>query len=235
MASIFQSWSSVDTAIRQGTSIGRPGLLIDPSTGGRSASGMTVASSQKARRPSATTRDSSKARRHSRAPRGDDDYLDAAVDGRYGPLDEEDDEVEPHDRGEELVRRRMKARQREKALRKKAEKERSRQSVAYGQSSGNPALLSPSLKPSSAILGQRPSSPSLDLIVRVAQRRSCFHLQHSATISKQVLSLRPRRRHSRVQAELVARFPPVQLILRRMVTFVDQAPTRTHLRTGSAS
>ncbi|CDR98591.1 hypothetical protein [Sporisorium scitamineum] len=151
---------STENAVRQGTSIGRPGLLVEPS---RSASGMTAASANKPRRPSANTRDSSKARRQSKAYRGDDDYLDAADDGRYGPLDDEDDEVEPHDRGEELVRRRMKARQREKALRKKAEKERSRQSVAaYGQSTANTnaALLSPSLKPSSAFLGQRPTSPS---------------------------------------------------------------------------
>lgn len=149
-----------DNAIRQGTSIGRPGLLVEPSATGRSASGMTAGSSQKARRPSANTRDSSKAHRQSRAYRGDDDYLDAGDDGRYGPFDEEDDEVEPHDRGEELVRRRMKARQREKAMRKKAEKERSRQSVAYTGASANAGLLSPNLKPSSAILGQRPSSPS---------------------------------------------------------------------------
>ncbi|CBQ69153.1 conserved hypothetical protein (C-terminal fragment), partial [Sporisorium reilianum SRZ2] len=147
---------STENAVRQGTSIGRPGLLVEPS---RSAS------ATKPRRPSANTRDSSKARRQSKAYRADDDLLDPADDGRFGPEDDEDDEVEPHDRGEELVRRRMKARQREKALRKKAEKERSRQSVAaYGPSNtnnkANAALLSPSLKPSSALLGQRPTSPS---------------------------------------------------------------------------
>ncbi|SPO30955.1 related to VNX1 - Calcium/H+ antiporter [Ustilago trichophora] len=147
----------IDNAIRQATSIGRPGLLVDPS---RSTSGITSASAQKSRRPSAHTRDSSKLRRQSKAYRGDDDSLNPGDDGRYGPFDDQDDEVEPHDRGEELVRRRMKARQREKALRKKAEKERSRQSVAYASSSNNPALLSPSLKPTSAILGQRASSPS---------------------------------------------------------------------------
>lgn len=150
----------VDSAIRQGVSVGRPGLLVEPSAPGRSASGMTSASSQKHRRPSANTRDSSKARRNSRAYRGNDDDLDADNDGRYGPLDDEDDEVEPHDRGEELVRRRMKARQREKAMRKKAEKERSRQSAPYAPNSSNAPLLSPSLKSSSAILGQRPTSPS---------------------------------------------------------------------------
>ncbi|KAJ1578039.1 hypothetical protein NDA11_006800 [Ustilago hordei] len=151
---------SADNAIRQGTSIGRPGLLVETLATARSASAITVASSHQARPPSANTRDSSKARRQSRAYRGDDDYLDAAEHGRYSPLDEQDDEVEPHDRGEELVRRRIKARQREKAMRKKAEKDRSRQSVAYPSGSAIAALLSPSLKPSSAILGQRPSSPS---------------------------------------------------------------------------
>ncbi|GAK66201.1 calcium permease [Moesziomyces antarcticus] len=154
---------SGDTSIRQGTSIGRAGLLVEPSAATRTASGITTASSQKARRPSATTRDSSKARRQSRY-RTDEDYLDADDNDRFGPFDEEDDEVEPHDRGEELVRRRMKARQREKAMRKKAEKERSRLSVAYPQGQGqgqpNPAVLSPSLKPSSGFLSQRPSSPS---------------------------------------------------------------------------
>ncbi|GAC98106.1 membrane transporter [Pseudozyma hubeiensis SY62] len=160
-----------DSVVRQGTNIGRSGLLVDPS---RSASGVPSAatSTSKTRRPSAHTRDSSKVRRQSKAYHTEDDYLDAADDDRYGPLDDEDDEVEHHDRGEELVRRRMKARQREKALRKKAEKERSRQSfAAYGttsnaqsnsasQDNNNAALLSPSLKPSSAILGQRSTSPS---------------------------------------------------------------------------
>ncbi|SPO29599.1 related to VNX1 - Calcium/H+ antiporter [Ustilago trichophora] len=147
----------IDNAIRQATSIGRPGLLVDPS---RSASGTISATAQKSRRTSTNTRDSSNARRQSKAYRGDDHFFDAGDDGRYGPLDDEDDEVEPHDRGEELVRRRMKARQRQKAMRKKAEKERSRQSVAYASATNDPALLSPSLKPASAILGQRPSSPS---------------------------------------------------------------------------
>ncbi|PWZ00404.1 hypothetical protein BCV70DRAFT_94934 [Testicularia cyperi] len=147
-----------DNAIRQGTSIGRPNLLVDSTASARSASGLTATSAQRNRRSSATGRDGSKARRQSQAYR-DKDYLDGAEGDRYGPLDEEDDEVEPHDRGEELVRRRMKARQREKALRKKAEKERSRQSVAYSQT-GNAGLLSPTLKPSSTFLGQRPTSPS---------------------------------------------------------------------------
>ncbi|EST09286.1 Protein of unknown function DUF307 [Kalmanozyma brasiliensis GHG001] len=154
----------IETAIRQGISVGRPGLLVEPS---RSASNLTASGASKQRRASANTRDSSKVRRQSKAYRGGDDYLDAADDDRYGPFDDEDDEVEPHDRGEELVRRRMKARQREKAAKKKAEKERSRQSVAMpSQSSGtantnNAALLSPSLKSAnSAIIGQRASSPS---------------------------------------------------------------------------
>nr|CDI55198.1 conserved hypothetical protein [Melanopsichium pennsylvanicum 4] len=149
---------STDNAVRQATSIGTSGLLVEPS---RSASGMTTSSAQKPRRASNNTRDSSKVRRQSRAYRADDDYLDAGDEGRFGPFDQHDDEVEPHDRGEELVRRRMKVRQREKAMRKKAEKERSRQSVAYSaQGSTNPALLSPNFKPTSGILGQRPSSPS---------------------------------------------------------------------------
>ncbi|KAN0064422.1 hypothetical protein ACQY0O_002795 [Thecaphora frezii] len=110
------------------------------------------ASAKAPRRPSATNRDANRVHRHSQAIRGDggDD------DGRYGPLDE-DDEVEVFDRGEELVRRRMKARQREKALRKKrekqAERERNRQSQAV-------APGSPRLHPGSGFSAGRPASPS---------------------------------------------------------------------------
>lgn len=153
----------IDNAFRQATTIGRSGLLVEPS---RSASAMTSASANKPRRPSAHNRDSSKPRRHSKAYRANDDYLSPADDDRYGPLDDQDDEVEPHDRGEELVRRRMKARQREKALRKKAEKERSRQSIAAcapttnNAQSSNAPLPSPSPKPTSTLLGQRSTSPS---------------------------------------------------------------------------
>ncbi|CEH19408.1 Ca2 /H antiporter VCX1 and related proteins [Ceraceosorus bombacis] len=49
-------------------------------------------------------------------------------DGRFGPLDDEDDEVQPYDRGEELVRRRAKARKKlEKQKQKAAEQGRTRQ------------------------------------------------------------------------------------------------------------
>ncbi|CAO1633021.1 unnamed protein product [Sympodiomycopsis kandeliae] len=51
------------------------------------------------------------------------DYLDEAGSDAYGPFDEDDDEVVPYDRGEELVRRRMKARQKEKR-RKESEKKK---------------------------------------------------------------------------------------------------------------
>ena len=72
-------------------------------------------------------RDKSKVRRASVA-RDRNEYDDGEDDdGRFGPLDDEDDEVYPQDRGEELVRRRMKARAREKAVRKKAEKEKEKQ------------------------------------------------------------------------------------------------------------
>ena len=133
----------------------------------RSASATTSATNtntntntaQSGRRASA-----SRARRQSQVVR--DRYDDErANDDRYGPLDEEDDEVEPHDRGEELVRRRMKARQREKALRKRrekeAERERARQSVA--------SPSSPHLKPGSAFSTGRPTSPSPQTLDRAGR------------------------------------------------------------------
>jgi Ca2+:H+ antiporter len=64
-------------------------------------------------------RDRSKARRGSVAARGGDYEEEDEEDGRFGPLDDEDDEVHPQDRGEELVRRRMKARARERRLKRK--------------------------------------------------------------------------------------------------------------------
>lgn len=89
-------------------------------------------------------REKSRARRSSVAPRDRDEYgnSDGDDDGRFGPLDDEDDEVHHYDRGEELVRRRMKARAREKAARKKAEKDQeiARRQAAQASGAGSRPL-----------------------------------------------------------------------------------------------
>ncbi|PWN53609.1 hypothetical protein IE53DRAFT_137037 [Violaceomyces palustris] len=162
-----------ETAIRQGTSIGRSNLLVS-SSATRQQGSVTVSGSHSGskggRRTSITFRDGSKARRASVAPR-DSDYLDDD-DDRYGPLADEDDEVEPHDRGEELVRRRMKARQREKALRRKREKEAEKQrmsSATFDARGGNRESMaqgpgasqsSPGPQPGSGFASGRATSPS---------------------------------------------------------------------------
>jgi Ca2+:H+ antiporter len=91
------------------------------------------------------------ARRGSVARRNSDEDED-----RFGPLDDEDDEVEHLDRGEELVRRRMKARQKEKAARRKKEKavERERLRAQQGSVASQNVPASPG--------GQGPRSPTLE-------------------------------------------------------------------------
>lgn len=76
-------------------------------------------------------------------------FLDRDATDAYGPLDEEDDEVVPQDRGEELVRRRMRARQKEKRRKEKeAEKKMSAAQQRFqkqtAQHSGDSWLNGPS-------------------------------------------------------------------------------------------
>ncbi len=80
------------------------------------------------------------------------DYFDNDdADDRFGPLDDEDDEVQPMDRGEELIKRRHKERK-EKKRREQAEKRRQSQATGSNASTSN-------IRPSSTI---PPSSPRLD-------------------------------------------------------------------------
>lgn len=151
-------------AAHKGTQIGRGNLLVGGTSVGKAPSGMSTGSNtagSSVRRSSdigaRVERDGSRVRRARERPE------DLNEDGRYGIFDEEDDEVEPHDRGEELVRRRMKIRQREKALRRKKEKEAERQKLAQagqeGTKSANKpaahesnALGSPRIRPTGAVL-----------------------------------------------------------------------------------
>ncbi|KDN52055.1 hypothetical protein K437DRAFT_254605 [Tilletiaria anomala UBC 951] len=107
----------------------RSGSVSGLTTGGGSGGGAAApaASTTASRRASAAAnqrRDvSRKYRQYNNHGHNDDD------DDRFGPLDVEDDEVHPRDLGEELVKRRMKARQREKALKKKKKAEEEEQQL----------------------------------------------------------------------------------------------------------
>lgn len=115
-----------------------------------SRSGSTAQSSkgqQSNTRPSASRSQSRQRNRPTSAatPRNEmPDFLDDHNDA-YGPLDEEDDEVVPYDRGEELVRRRMRARQKEKRKREN-EAEKKKQMAAQQKIQGS---IDPALPPSS--------------------------------------------------------------------------------------
>lgn len=139
---------------------------ITPSGAGkgkRRASTIAKGGEQK-ERGSRNDRDVSRTRRKSRDYTRDDED---EISGRYGPMDDEDDEVHHIDRGEQLVRRRMKARQKEKALKLKAEKEKqqlARLQTAQQQQQNVPQPLSPRARPTSKqLVAHLPSSPSPQL------------------------------------------------------------------------
>ncbi|MCO5598584.1 hypothetical protein L7F22_052681 [Adiantum nelumboides] len=141
---------------------------ITPSGAGkgkRRASTIAKVGDQK-ERGSRNDRDVSRSRRKSRDYNRDEEDEDE-ISGRYGPMDDEDDEVHHIDRGEQLVRRRMKARQKEKALKLKAEKEKqqlARLQTAQQQQQGVPQPLSPRARPTSKQLSvPMPASPSPQL------------------------------------------------------------------------
>lgn len=133
--------------------------------GKRRASTITKGGEQK-ERGTRNDREGSRNRRKSREyNRGDGE--DDDLGGRFGPMDDEDDEVHHIDRGEQLVRRRMKARQKEKALKLKAEKEKQQlarlQSIQQ-QQQGVPQPLSPKARTTSKqLVVPLPSSPSPQL------------------------------------------------------------------------
>lgn len=152
--------SRTDTAPRPGQGRGRAGTQgsirwtdvsqgsVAPSAGNPSKGKRRASAS---RRPDRTLNErdtSSRSRRRSRdtsaRPEDEDEEDD---DGRFGPLDDEDDEVHHIDRGELLVRRRMKARQKELALRKKAEKEKEKQQQIERIQQATTQQLSPRLRP----------------------------------------------------------------------------------------
>ncbi|PWN32822.1 uncharacterized protein FA14DRAFT_162088 [Meira miltonrushii] len=141
---------------------------ITPSAAGkgkRRASNYTKGGESK-ERGSRNDRDVSRSRRKSRDYNRNDEDEDE-ISGRYGPMDDEDDEVHHIDRGEQLVRRRMKARQKEKALKLKAEKEKqqlARLQTAQQQQQGVPQPLSPRTRPTSKqLIAPMPASPSPQL------------------------------------------------------------------------
>ncbi|KAJ8606852.1 hypothetical protein MRB53_040662 [Persea americana] len=163
---------------RSGTIRGRPAMVERSSTYLSQASNTSKATAGPAntsrtsakpsgsnpkRRPSLQTRitdrDRSKARRGSLLSREQDNDEDDD-NGRFGPLDDEDDEVEPHDRGEELVRRRMKQRAKEKAAKKKAEKEKEKQIARRQGAAGAP--LSPRFQAANRQSMAISSSPRLE-------------------------------------------------------------------------
>lgn len=156
-----RSISGVSASEVDGDESGDEQAATNTQSAGRSSSRNTPAAPRapsRQQRPGALNRSESRGRRPSYLTRSSDlpDYLDDSDPNAFGPLDEDDDEVVPYDRGEELVRRRMKARQKEKRKKEKeAEKEKRRTLLL--PSGSRPT--SPRPRPTSMLPPGQPTSP----------------------------------------------------------------------------